>query len=96
MTGDDLQAAILRAYGLKPWDAGFAPVPLRIRLWRALTRAYRRGKAIDWRSYNAAEAQARAADEAYIAALPGLVAGIADRLNDGLPDGLRFEWVPDE
>ena len=93
-----VQAQVLRAFGLKPWDAGLAPVPLRVRIWRTITRAYQRGKAIDWRSYNAAEAEARAATEAYKAALPGRAQEIADNLSAGLPDGMRFEfeWVPDE
>src|SRR6185437_16112544 len=96
MTSDELQASILRAYGLKPWDAGLVPVPLRVRLWRAVTLAYRRGKAIDWRSYNAAEAEARAAHDAFLAALPGRAQEIADQISEGLPDGtLRFEWGPE-
>ena len=52
-----VQAATLRAFGLEAWDAGLAPVPLRVRFWRRLTFAYRRGKAVDWTSYNAAEAE---------------------------------------
>ncbi len=91
----DVQAAVLRAFGLKPWDAGLAPVPLRARIWRRLTFAYRRGKAVDWRSYNAAEAEARAADEAYQAALPGRMREIVDRLSEGLPEGLRFDLEAD-
>jgi hypothetical protein len=91
-----IQAQVLRAFGLKPWDAGLAPAPLRIRIWRIITRAYRRGKAIDWRSYNTADAEARAATEAYKAALPGRVQEVADQLSDGLPDGMRFEWAPDD
>ena len=90
-----IQAQILRAFGLKPWDAGLVPVPLRIRIWRTITRAYQRRKAIDWRSYNAAEAEARAATEAYKAALPGRAQEVADRLSEGLPAGMRFEWAPD-
>lgn len=76
----DLQRTVLRAYGLKPWDAGLAPVPWRVRIWRAVTFARRRGTAIDWRSYNAAEAQARAAKEAYETALPGLMQATAGAL----------------
>jgi hypothetical protein len=93
---DEIQAHILAAFGVKPWDAGVAPVPLRIRIWRALTFAYRRGKAIDWRSWNEAEAHARAAEEAFKAALPGRLQDIADDLSEGLPDGMRFEWAPDD
>lgn len=93
---DVVQAQVLRAFGLKPWDAGLAAVPLRIRIWRAVTRAYQRGKAIDWRSYNAADAAARAAIEAYKAALPGRAQEIADELSEDLPPGMRFEWVPND
>jgi hypothetical protein len=92
---DELTAQVLGAYGLKPWDAGLAPVPLRVRIWRAVTFARRRGQVIDWRSYNAAEAEARAAEAAFIAALPGRAQEIADHFSAGLPDGLRFEWVTD-
>lgn len=95
MSEQEIQASVLGAFGLKPWDVGAAPVPLRVRLWRAVTFAYRRGRAIDWRSYNAAELAARAAEAAYLAALPDLTQGIADLLSESLPDGLRFEWVPD-
>ena len=90
-----LRAQVLSAYGVKPWDAGLAPVPLRVRIWRAVTLARRRGKVIDWRSYIAAEAAHREAEAAYLATLPGLTQGIADLLSEFLPDGLRFEWVPD-
>jgi hypothetical protein len=86
-----VREATLRAFDLKPWDAGLAPVPLRVRIWRKLTFAYRRGKAVDWSGYNPAEAEARAADEAYRAALPGRMRAVADLLGEGLPDGLRFE-----
>ena len=90
---DDLQAQILRAFGLHPWDITSAVrPPLRVRLWRAVTFARRRGKVIDWSSYEAAEAEARAAEAEYLAALPGRMAEIADRLSEGLPDGMRFEW----
>lgn len=58
-----LRARTLEAFGLKPHDIGVAPVPWHVRLWRAATFAYRRGKAIDWRSYNAAEAEARTRQE---------------------------------
>lgn len=92
-----VQADVLRAFGLKPWDmtATVCP-PLRVRLWRAVTFAYRRGKVIDWQSYEAAEAAMRAADEAYKAALPGRLQDIADDLSEALPDGMRFEWAPDD
>lgn len=92
-----IQADILRAFGLKPWDitATVRP-PVRVRLWRAVTFARRRGRIIDWKPYEAAEAQMRAADEAYKAALPGRLQDIADDLSEVLPDGMRFEWAPDE
>ena len=70
--------------------------PLRVRFWRAVTFAYRRGKAVDWRSYNAAEAEYLASQEAFKAALPGRAQEIADDLSGMLPDGMRFEWRPDE
>ena len=98
MTSDEefaavLQSQVLAAFGLKPWQAGLEPPPLRIRFWRAVTFAYRRGKAIDWRSYNAAEAEYRAQMEAYAAGLPGRAQEIADELSGMLPDGMRFEWT---
>ena len=94
---DAIRAQILRTFGLKPWDitATVRP-PLRVRLWRAVTFAYRHGRVIDWASYEAAEAHMRAADEAYRAALPGRLQDIADDLSEALPDGMRFEWAPDE
>ena len=88
-----LRARTLEAFGLKPHDIGVAPVPWHVRLWRAATFAYRRGKAIDWRSYNAAEAEARTRQEAYKAALPGRMDEITDQLSECLPDGMRFERV---
>lgn len=88
-----LSARTLEAFGLKAWDAGLAPVPLRVRFWRRLTFAYRRGKVVDWTSYNAAEADYRARQEAYAAALPGRMQEIAEQVSEGLPDGLRFEWT---
>ena len=33
-------------------------------------------------------------EAAYMAALPGRMADIADDLSDLLPEGLRFEWGP--
>jgi len=90
-----LSGHVLRACGLQPRDAGLAAVPLRIRIWRAVTSAYRRGRVIDWRSCNAAEAEARAAEQAYLSALPGRMQDIADRLSEGLPDGMRFGWKAD-
>jgi hypothetical protein len=83
----ELQRTVLRLYGLKPWDIG-APVPRRIRVWRRL----RRRKVIDWRSYNAAEAEYWAEQAAFEAEIPGRAQDIADRLSEGLPDGMRFEW----
>jgi hypothetical protein len=91
---DDLQAQILAAFGLKPWDITSAiRPPIRVRLWRAVTFARRRGKVIDWRSYEAAEAERLAGEAEYLSALPGRMAEIAEYLSGGLPDGLRFEWV---
>lgn len=92
-----MQAEILRAYGFKPWDitATVRP-PLRIRFWRAVTLAKRHGKVIDWRSYEAAEAEMHAATEAYLAEAPGRIQETSDRFNealaDVLPGGMRFEW----
>lgn len=88
-----LQRQVCAAFGLEPWDAGLEPVPLRVRFWRAVTFSYRRGKAVDWRSYNAAEAGYLAREQAYEAALPGRAQEIADQLSGMLPDGMRFEWV---
>lgn len=93
-TSERIKAETLRAFGLKPWDTG-GPVPLRVRFWRAVTFAHRRGRAVDWRSYEAAEVQHRAAREAYAAGLPERAQEIAAGLSEGLPDGLRFEWAPD-
>ena len=94
---DAIRAQILRTFGLKPWDitAAVRP-PLRVRLWRAITFACRRGRGIDWCSYEAAEAAMRAADEAYLAAMPRRMQDIADELSEALPDGMRFEWAPDD
>lgn len=92
-----LRDVILGAFGIKhEYDIGTVPVPWRVRFWRRLTFAYRRGKAVDWRSYNAAETEARRRDEAYRAALPGRMQEIADQLSEGLPDGMRFEWTERE
>ena len=88
-----LQRQVCAAFGLEPWDAGLEPVPLRVRFWRAVTFSYRRGKAVDWRSYNAAEAGYLAREQAYEAALPGRAQEIADQLSGMLPDGMRFEWA---
>jgi outer membrane protein TolC len=90
----DLQARTLAAFRLKPWHAGLARPPLRVRIWRAVTFSYRRrGGAVDWRPWNAAEAAYRAQREAFEAALPGRAAEVAGQLSEGLPDGLRFEWT---
>jgi hypothetical protein len=95
-----LQRQALEAFGVRPWHYGLAPVPLRVRIWRKLTFAYRRGTAIDWRSYNAAEAEARAREAAFVAAMPGRAQAVADGLNERfahvLPDGLRFEFAARE
>lgn len=93
---DQIRAQTLAAFGLEEYDIGMAPVPLHVRIWRAVTFAYRRGRAVDWRSYNAAEAEYQAREQAYVAALPGRVQEIAGQLSDALPDGLRFEWTSDE
>ena len=90
---DWARSQVLAAVGLKEWQIGAAPVPWYARIWRAVTFAYRRGKAVDWRSYNAAEAEYRAREQAYVAALPGRAQEIADQFSGTLPDGLRFEWA---
>jgi hypothetical protein len=89
-----LREQTLKVFGLKPWDitATVRP-PRRVRLWRAVTFARRRGKVVDWGPYEAAEAEAREADEAFAAGLPGRLAEIAGQLGKELPDGLRFEWT---
>jgi hypothetical protein len=90
------QAQVLRAFGLKPWDITSAVrPPLRVRFWRAVTFARRRGKVIDWSSYEAAEAEHLVAETEYRTALPARMAEIADMLSEGLPDGMRFEWGAD-
>lgn len=96
-----MQDQVLRAYGLKPWDiTATVRAPLRIRFWRAVTLAKRRGKVIDWRSYEAAEAEMHAATEAYLAEVPGRIQETADRISealaDVLPEGMRFEWTAGE
>jgi hypothetical protein len=91
-----LREQVLDAFGLEAWDAGLSPAPLRVRIWRKVTFAYRRGKAIDWRSYNAAEAEYRAREEAFKAELPGRAQEVADQLSELLPDGMRFEWGLEE
>jgi hypothetical protein len=93
---EQIRSQILAAFGLKDWQAGLAPVPWYARLWRSATFAYRRGKAVDWRSYNAAEAEFLARQEAFKGALPGEAQKIADQLSGLLPDGMRFEWGPDD
>ena len=93
---DQIRAQTLAAFGLEEYDIGMAPVPLHVRIWRAVTFAYRRGRAIDWRSYNAAEAAFRAEQDAYVAALPVRMQEIAGQLSEALPDGLRFEWTGDD
>ena len=92
MSALEVQSQVLAAFGLEPYDIGTAPVPLRIRIWRAVTFAYRRGKAVDWRSYNAAEAEYRAREQAYVAALPVRAQEIADQFSGMLPEDMRFEW----
>jgi len=34
-----MQAEILKAFDLKPWHAGLAPVPWRVRVWRKISFA---------------------------------------------------------
>lgn len=92
--GEMLKAQTLAAFGLKPWDIG-GPVPRRVRFWRAVTFAYRRGKAVDWRSYEVAEAQAQQRNVEFRAGMDARVQEVADQISEGLPGGLRFEWAPD-
>ncbi len=99
MNEDEPQAQILRAFGLKPWDITSAiRPPLRVRFWRAVTFARRRGKVIDWSSYEAAEAEHLVVETEYRVALPARAQEIADLINEQfaglLPDGMRFEWAP--
>ena len=89
---DWVRSQVLAAFGLKEWQIGAAPVPWYARIWRAVTFAYRRGKAVDWRSYNAAEAEYRAREQAYVDALPGRAQEIADQFSGMLPEDMRFEW----
>ena len=89
---DWVRSQVLAAFGLKEWQSGAAPVPWYARIWRAVTFAYRRGKAVDWRSYNAAEAEYRAREQAYVAALPVRAQEIADQFSGMLPEDMRFEW----
>ena len=93
---DWVRSQVLAAFGLKEWQIGAAPVPWYARIWRAVTFAYRRGKAVDWRSYNAAEAEYRAREQAYVAALPGRAQEIADQFSGMLPEDMRFEWATDD
>ena len=89
---DWVRSQVLAAFRLKEWQIGAAPVPWYARIWRAVTFAYRRGSAVDWRSYNAAEAEYRARQQAYVAALPGRMQEIAGQLSGMLPEDMRFEW----
>jgi hypothetical protein len=91
---DFVRARTLGAFGLKAWRAGLAPVPLHVRIWRAVTSAYRRGRAVDWSSCNTAETEFRERQRAFAADLPGRAHAIADLLSESLPDGLRFEYGP--
>lgn len=96
MSDDELQAQILGTFGLKPWDVTSAVrPPWRVRLWRRLTFARRRGKVIDWRSYEATEAEALVAEAEYAANLPHRAQEVADSLSALLPEGMRFEWKAD-
>lgn len=97
VSDDEMKAQILRAYGLHPWDITSAVrPPLRVRLWRAVTFARRRGKVIDWGPYEAAEAEWLAEEAEYRANLPGRMVEIAERLSAGLPDGMRVEWTAED
>jgi hypothetical protein len=83
-----LRSQVLDAFGLEPREAGLAPVPPgEVPL-------------IDWDSYNAAEAEYLAQVEAFRAALPGRMQDAADEVNrqfaDVLPEGMRFEYGPQE
>lgn len=89
---DWVRSQVLAAFGLKEWQIGAAPVPWYARIWRAVTFAYRRGKAVDWRSYNAAEAEYRAREQAYVAVVADEVQEIADQFSGMLPEDMRFEW----
>ena len=92
-----LRQQVLDAFGLKLYDiTATAPMPSRVRLWRAVTFAAWRGKVISRRSLRRleqAEAGYRVREEAYLAALPGRMREIGDMLSAGLPDGMRFEWA---
>ncbi len=48
-------------------------------------------------SLDAAEAEYRAREAAYLAALPARMAAVSDEINERLagilPEGMRFEWV---
>jgi hypothetical protein len=91
-----LRQQVLGAFGVKDYDIGIAPVPGWVRFWRAATFAYRRGKAIDWRSYNRAEAEARVREEEFRSAMEDYRQGVASRLSELLPDGLRFEFTTED
>lgn len=93
-----LQRQTLGAFGLKAWDAGLAPVPWHVRLWRAVTFARRRGKVspVDWESYNAAEGAFRQERERFEASIYDTAREVGERLSEALPDGLRFEWKLDD
>lgn len=42
----------------------------------------------------AASTESERRELAYMAAIPGRVAGLEDALSDLLPEGMRFEWGP--
>ncbi|MGO8886854.1 MAG: hypothetical protein ACLQI7_24825 [Streptosporangiaceae bacterium] len=44
--------------------------------------------------FMAASSETERREVAYMAALPGRMAGIGDMISDLLPEGLRFEWGP--
>lgn len=95
-----VRAKTLAAFGLHEWDISSAPAPWRVRFWRAVSFAKRRGKVIDWRSYEAAEAELRETEAKYRADMPARLAAFEAHLNGMLagsvPEGLRFEWKADD
>lgn len=94
-----LRSKILGAYGLHEWDISSAPAPWRVRFWRAVSFAKRRGKVIDWRSYEAAEAELRESEAKCRADMSARLAAFEAHLNGMLagsvPEGMRFEWTVD-
>lgn len=57
---EQLREQTLKAFGLKPWDiTGAVRPPWRVRFWRAVTFAKRRGKVIDWDRFYCSSEQHR-------------------------------------